>query len=641
MSGLFSTFNIARRGMNAQQAALQVTSHNVANANTEGYSVQRADLKTTQPFGMPSLNSAAGPGQLGTGVEVSSITRSRDEFLDTSIRKETSTFNKYTAREEFLSAIESIFTEPSDTGIASTMTKFWESWNALSTNPESSTARTLVADSSNALAHAIKHSYTQLEDLEVNIGGLIQQQTFETSSIMKQIANLNEEIKSVTIGGKIPNDLMDRRDVLLEKLSERVSIEIEKTDFNGVRVKTKLEDKDKNVTSHYLITDSRVVNGIGSIEDISFEIGSTEIKKSDYPKTIISLPSTIELSVQVDGDINKPEKVTIQIRNLDDMKKYFNVEEIKEQDKNPDGTPKFDSDGNPVYLTKGYTIKNIQPQTFLYDKESYGVNGKISNPISANFQNGSLNGLESLSHEINDYKEQLNNLARSIAISVNTIHSNSSDPDNGVNFFYKVAETSEKAAKELKVNEDIVKDATKINAGKYLNGDSENGAGNGERAMMIASLRNVRMDILNIKDRNGFIKNVFRKPDGSAFSDVELNNIRVTSSGTNFTVNPSDINLLDEVDAKIVSNTSGTSTDNYFKSTISKLGVSNQEARRMVKNQESLLDQLVIRRESISGVSIDEEMTNMIQFQRTYQANAKMINVIDELLNVVVNGLIR
>jgi flagellar hook-associated protein 1 len=626
MSGLFSTFNIARRGMNAQQAALQVTSHNVANANTEGYSVQRADLKTTQPFGMPSLNSAAGPGQLGTGVEVSSITRSRDEFLDTSIRKETSTLNKYTAREEFLSAIESIFTEPSDTGIASTMTKFWESWNALSTNPESSTARTLVADSSDALAHSIKHSYTQLEDLEVNIGGLIQQQTFETSSLIKQIANLNEEIKSVTIGGKIPNDLMDRRDVLLEKLSERVSIEIEKTDFNGVRVKTKIEDKNKNVTSHYLITDSRVVNGLGSIEDISFSYtdsnsNNININKSSFPKkiSISDLPEKITISALIDGDINNPQKKEIDLDGSDnsgdrltELKKYFNIEEVK------------DSNGNS---TGEIIINNIQPQTFLYDKESYKLTGKISTLVPANFQNGSLNGLESLADEINDYKEQLNNLARSIAISVNTIHSNSSGPNNGLNFFDSSAETSDKAAKELRVNEDIVKDATKINAGKYLNGDSENGAGNGERAMMIASLRNIRMDILNTKDRSDFIENVFKDTNNGA---VDPDLVKVNG-----------INLLDSTSVKIVSNTSGTSTDNYFKSTISKLGVSNQEARRMVKNQESLLDQLVIRRESISGVSIDEEMTNMIQFQRTYQANAKMINVIDELLNVVVNGLIR
>ena len=86
MSGLFSTFNIVKRGMMAQQTALHIVSHNVANADTEGYSVQRANLKTSEPFGMPSLSSAGSVGQLGTGVLVNSITRARDIFLDGQIR---------------------------------------------------------------------------------------------------------------------------------------------------------------------------------------------------------------------------------------------------------------------------------------------------------------------------------------------------------------------------------------------------------------------------------------------------------------------------------------------------------------------------------------------------------------------------
>lgn len=101
MSGLFNTFNIVKRGMFAQQTALNVVSHNVANANTEGYSIQRADLKTTKPFGMPSLTTAAEPGQVGTGVEVASITRTRDEFLDYYVRKETSTLKRFESREYF------------------------------------------------------------------------------------------------------------------------------------------------------------------------------------------------------------------------------------------------------------------------------------------------------------------------------------------------------------------------------------------------------------------------------------------------------------------------------------------------------------------------------------------------------------
>jgi flagellar hook-associated protein 1 FlgK len=109
VSGIFSTFNIATRGMAAQQKAIDVTSHNIANANTEGYSRQRAVMETTTPFGMPSLNNAAEPGQLGTGAVVSAVERFRDAFLDYQTRVETSTKGQYDTKQTILGEVESIF----------------------------------------------------------------------------------------------------------------------------------------------------------------------------------------------------------------------------------------------------------------------------------------------------------------------------------------------------------------------------------------------------------------------------------------------------------------------------------------------------------------------------------------------------
>lgn len=99
--------------------------------------------------------------------------------------------------------------------------------------------------------------------------------------------------------------------------------------------------------------------------------------------------------------------------------------------------------------------------------------------------------------------------------------------------------------------------------------------------------------------------------------------------------------LTDDNKMNIESNTSGMKLDNYFKDVIDKLGIQGQEAKRMVKNQDSLLASFKETRDSISGVSIDEEMANLIQFQHAYQANAKIISTVDELLDVVVNGLKR
>lgn len=550
MSGLFGTFNIVKRGMMSHQTAINVLSHNISNANTDGYSVQRANFKTTEPFGMPSLTTAAEPGQLGTGVQIASITRTRDEFLDFQIRKEASTLSKYGSREEFLSEIETIFMEPSDTGLATNMTQFWDAWHQLSTKPEpDSTARTLVSQSADSLATSIKHNYDQLMNMEVNAGDIMKQQIFEVNSILKQITDLNTQIKAVVIGNKIPNDLMDRRDLLLDQLSQRLNFDVERTEFEGIKIRAKTENGGKE-----LLEDSYINYSVSFVNKVNYNSGSGKW----------------DVELYVDGDVNNPVALS-----LDDteVKKYANVDDVSKK------------------------VKSITCHSVFYNKSL----GKIDSP--AGFENGSLNGYESISAEINKYKSQLNNLARVIAISVNTIHSNTVDGSSGINFFNIDAESSDEPAKIISVNQEILKDPTKINAGKVIGGN----AGNGDRALLIGQLRNTRLEILSIKDRNDFIN----------------------KTGFNFT------------DMKVTGSDSGVTMDSYFKDSIALLGVSNQEAKRMVTNQEALLNQLETRKESISGVSLDEEMANMLQFQRAYEANAKMISTIDQLLDVVVNGLIR
>ncbi|QCX32375.1 flagellar hook-associated protein FlgK [Caloramator sp. E03] len=552
MSGLFNTFNITKRGMFAQQTALNVVAHNISNANTEGYSVQRANLKTTQPFGMPSLTTAAEPGQLGTGVEVASITRSRDVFLDSQIRKENSTLGKYEARQQFLSEIESIFTEPSDTGLSTMLSNFWDSWSQLSNTPEpNSTARTLVAQNADSLCTAINHNYEQLCTMQSNASSIIQQKIFEVNSILTQIQDLNVQIKAVSITGQQPNDLLDRRDLLLDQLSEMFSFSVDETNYKGIQINANIVKDDGSVDEQILLKDGSINYGVAYINKI-------EADSSD--------PTKYNMEIYINGDPNK--KVTISGIDKDKYK---------------------------------------DTQILFYDKTNYEKNGtlNISDISPAKFNNGSLNGYESINKEIEEYKIQLNNLARSLAIAVNTIHS---DNGVGIDFFDASAETAEEPAAVIKVSQDILDDPKKINAGKVIDtSDSNYSEGNGERALLISQIRNLKMDILSIKVRDDFI------------NDVSFDSTNLTIKG----------------------NSKGMTIDNYFKSTITSLGVSSQEAERMVTNQEALLSQLETRKESISGVSIDEEITNMIQFQRAYQANAKMISVIDELLDVVVNGLIK
>jgi flagellar hook-associated protein 1 FlgK len=448
------------------------------------------------------------------------------------------------------------------------MTKFWDAWQQLATTPESSTTRTMVVQNAEALVDAIQHNYKQLENLQINSGDVIKDQIFDVNNSLKQIADLNEQIKAVVISGKTPNDLMDRRDLLLDQLSERFGIEVTETDFSGITLDAKLSDG----STRPLVTSGTLNTSVSFLNKVYYDNDT----------------STWKADIYQGGKINDVKTVTIP-----------------------------DSEINKYVETDGTTVKAMKVHTIFYDGTSNTLDGTVNLP--AQFESGSLQGYESINTDIEEYKKQLNNTARALAVSVNAIHSSEKNVKTGeyINFF-DFNESDPEPAKNLKINSQLVNDVSLINAGRNYtdNGLEYENAGNGEMALLIGQLRNTRMDIQDI----------------STVADFRTKYITATTTTTGTRT---------ETKYALTSSKTGTTVDSYFKDSIANLGVSAQEAKKMVTNQEALLNQLDTRRESVSGVSLDEEMTNMLQFQKSYEANAKMISVIDQLLDVVVNGLIK
>ena len=138
MSGIFNILNTANAGLRASQTALQTVGHNIANANTEGYSRQRVELKAEKAY------SLGGIGQLGQGVTMKAITRTVDDYVTKQIRGENGTFNKFNAKSEILSQMEIIFNEPSDTSLNFNLGEMFDAWTELSKNPEMLTSKSIV-----------------------------------------------------------------------------------------------------------------------------------------------------------------------------------------------------------------------------------------------------------------------------------------------------------------------------------------------------------------------------------------------------------------------------------------------------------------------------------------------------------------
>ena len=226
MPSTFGGLYISLRAMQAQQRALETSSHNIANATTPGFSRQRAVMATTAPWPVPSLNMPSGAGQVGTGVEVSHIERIRASFLDDQIRNELVKLGEWEQRADALDQVEAIFMEPTETGLNTLISQFWESWQELSKDPESSAVRTTVVETANSLADAFQHTHLQLSQLQDELGRLIDIELSQVNDLTSQIAALNKQIVNIKAADLSPNDLMDTRDLLLDELSKLVNIKV-------------------------------------------------------------------------------------------------------------------------------------------------------------------------------------------------------------------------------------------------------------------------------------------------------------------------------------------------------------------------------------------------------------------------------
>lgn len=613
MSGLFSTFNIAVRGMSVQQKAIDVTSHNIANANTEGFSRQRVNIETTRPFTGLSYS-------LGTGADVTEVLRVRDSFMDYQIRNEMSTQGLYTTRDSFLSQVESIFNEPSDTGISTLMGKFFDAFQELSKSPQDSNARTIAAEQSSALADSLNDTYDKLTSLKTNAKESIQSSIIDVNSTLGQIDDLNKQIMSASITGNSPNDLMDKRDLLIDQLSSKFNITVDKGKFNGVDIKPA---DGLGINNTYLIKSSDTEN----IKKLSY---IDSIEKVKGAEGTYDASDEYRVVYYRFGDRSNPEnRQELTVSGIDSEEKLNEIESTRVL----------------VSDAEGYAVsKSNESDTLKGDC-------KASDLVLFNPSSGELKGNISIEKDVDGYINEINKLAKTLAFAVNTIHSgiatdavtdvSESDPpemdhmpffvnsdtaqynSNGemINLNAILSSESEINAGNISVNKQIINDVmnikTRTNDDKYGSekDNTVDGDKDGERALAIASLRNSLIRVQDMGTTINSREDLFDALKGGS-----------TLSNNNMTIS---------------NNVNGVSIDSYFKDTIDKLGIQEQQAQRMVKNQDSLLSSLKEAKASVSGVSSDEEVANLVQYQHAYQANAKVISVIDELLDTVVNGLIK
>jgi flagellar hook-associated protein 1 FlgK len=222
--GSFGGLNTALSGVRAQQAALDVTAHNIANVETPGYSRQEAVLGARPAATVPAGAKLDGTGaQLGQGVDVMTYRRLRDDFLDLQYRAQNMTGAQADVTAQRLGLAQDTLSSGSNADLGKLMDKFWSSWQTLAANPQSSSAKDAVVGTAQTLAQRFKTLDADLGNVATQataaVGDLLSNQG-PVKQIADELAKLNVQINQQQGVGQQPNDLLDRRDLLLDQLSK-------------------------------------------------------------------------------------------------------------------------------------------------------------------------------------------------------------------------------------------------------------------------------------------------------------------------------------------------------------------------------------------------------------------------------------
>lgn len=221
----FYGLEIAKTGLFLSRQALNLTGHNIANANTVGYSRQRFITSSIDPGSYMERFGAIKQGRVGGGVDVQTLDQIRNSFIDRELRREYSTFNELDIRAEALSYMESLFEETTDSSLSKAMANFFDSLNELTTDASSKELRTDVRQNAIALCETFNHYYTQLLELQKSQNDEIRTTVEEINNILTAIGDYNKQIFAYELSGEKANDLRDKRNLLLDSLSGLVNIE--------------------------------------------------------------------------------------------------------------------------------------------------------------------------------------------------------------------------------------------------------------------------------------------------------------------------------------------------------------------------------------------------------------------------------
>jgi flagellar hook-associated protein 1 len=220
MSSLSSGVNLALRALMANQQAIEVIEQNVANSNTPGYRRQSAVMTTGVSYSTAEIDHGKTFGQMGSGVEVDRIQRFSTDFFDGRFRQVTADSKNWNLKGENLKQLEGTLAETSTSGLLPNLDEFWAGWQTLASDPSNISKRQILLDQASALASAFNDRAEKIDAQRVDLNQGVTQRVDEINSLASRIADLNKEISHQGAIGQQANNLLDQRDLILDRMSE-------------------------------------------------------------------------------------------------------------------------------------------------------------------------------------------------------------------------------------------------------------------------------------------------------------------------------------------------------------------------------------------------------------------------------------
>ncbi|MBU1161899.1 MAG: flagellar hook-associated protein FlgK [Proteobacteria bacterium] len=593
MSGIGMVLNIATTALNAQQYGMGVTAQNIANVNTEGYSRQNPVLVAKQPL-------LYGGRLLGRGVDTEQVSRSVDQFIENKLMQEKSNMSSSSQMEKYMQVLEGFFNENSGTSISTMVSEFWNGWYDISNNPSGVSERISLYEQSVLLSEQFNALENYLIQLDTDLTGAVTSGIETINKITHEIAQVNGQIVSME-ANNVANDLRDKRNTLLSELNEYLDVQA-------------FEQSDGSLT----VVAARGCTLVQGNSDYELEMGGTNGDRVTWQN---SSGSNVDITNyltngKLGGWLDMRDEIIAKNQlDLDALAKEF-IWSVNRQHSQGVGLQGFTSITGTYAATnpgaaitssglpyqnkvddsnKTFNIWLFDTNGDPYDSDT-GTTGLQGNPITITVTSGmTTNELVTAIDNGTGVQASLDSQNR-LSISIDTgeiatLGSLAFSDDNsnvlaafGINTFFTGSSAGGIEINDtIRLNKDFIAAAQVGNDGTMASGDNNN-------ALAITDLQSAIMSISQWTcDRiNGNI-------EGSVNSTIE----------------------------------------DYYHSMVGAIGIVSASVSRDRSFGEMMVNELSTIRDSISAVSLDEEMTNLIKFQHAYAAAAKLIGVADEMLNTL------